>query len=49
MKRLYEDVFKHINSCLRRDGIPLAMTPLFGVQTVFKTVSKHYKSAVNSF
>ena len=25
------------------------MTSLFGVQTVFKTISKHYKSAVNSF
>ena len=25
------------------------MTSLFGVQTVFKTISKHYKSAVNTF
>ena len=35
--------------CLRRDGHPKTMTSLFGVQTVFKTISKHYESAVNSF
>ena len=34
---------------LRRDGIPKTMTSLFGVQTVLKTASKHYKFAVNSF
>ena len=34
---------------LRRDCNPKTMTSLFGVQTVFKTISKHYKSAVNSF
>ena len=34
---------------LRRDYNRKTMTPLFGVQTVFKTISKHYKSAVNSF
>ena len=40
---------KRFNSCLRRDGNPKTMTSLFGVQTVFKNISKHYKSAVNSF
>ena len=35
--------------CLRRGGIPKTTTPLLGVQTVIKTASKHYTSAVNSF
>ena len=49
MKTLQGDVFIHFKSWLRRDGNPKTMTSLFGVQTVFKTISKHYKSAVNLF
>ena len=48
-KPLHGDVFITFNSCLRLDGNPKTLTSLFGVQIMFKTISKHYKSAVNSF